>query len=256
MKSLEESVVTALDGSETDLLPFLPYILQDVWEIGASPEVVIELVQKHAKEHSKLKVLDLGCGKGAVSIKLAHNLKCTCYGIDAIREFIDEAILKAKEYKVDSLCKFEVGDIRIKVEELTHFDVIILGAIGPVFGNCGETLAILSKCLNTNAIIIIDDGYIENDSDYTYPLIQKRETILQQIKDSAMQFVDEIIIDKDRIKESDDDIFESLKQRCHELIEQYPERRRLFENYIKRQEEENDVLETKVVCSTMAIRKM
>jgi len=255
MKTLEESVVTTMDGSDSELFPYLPYIMQDIWEIGASPEVIIDLVRKHTKEYSNLKVLDLGCGKGAVSIKLSEKLKCNCYGIDAIKEFINEAHTKAKEYKVDSLCKFEVSDIRIKVEELSNFDVITLGAIGPVFGDYYSTLITLSKCLNQNGIIMGDDGYIENDSDYSHPLMQKKGTILEQIKRSGMQFIDEVIIKEDDIKNSDDYIFESLKKRCIELIEKYPDKSRLFENYIKKQEEENNVLETKVVCSTMVIRK-
>lgn len=256
MKTLEESVVTTMDGSDSELFPYLPYILQDIWEIGSSPEVIIDLVQKHTKEYSNLKVLDLGCGKGAVSIKLANKLKCNCYGIDAINEFINEANLKAREYKVDSLCKFEAGDIRIKVEEFLNYDVIVLGAIGPVFGDYYSTLNILSKCLNQNGIIIIDYGYIENDSDYTHPLIQKKGIILQQIKDSGMQFVDEVIMKKDEIKKSDDYMFKNLKKRCNELIEKHPDKSKLFENYIKKQEEENDVLETKLICSIMIIRKM
>lgn len=74
MKTLEESVVTAMDGSDSELFSYLPYILQDIWEIGTSPEVIIDLVQKHTKKYSNLKVLDLGCGKGAVLIKLANKV--------------------------------------------------------------------------------------------------------------------------------------------------------------------------------------
>jgi len=108
MKTLEESVVTAMDGSESELFPFLPYILQDLWEIGASPKVIIELIRKHTNNYSNLKILDLGCGKGAVLIKLAKEFNCTCSGIDAIKEFISDANKKAKEFGVDHLCRFEV----------------------------------------------------------------------------------------------------------------------------------------------------
>jgi len=255
MKSLQECVVTAMDGSEIELFPYLPYILQDIWEIGASPEVIINLIQKHTREYSKITVLDLGCGKGAVSVKLAHKLQCKCYGIDAIKEFIDEANKKAKEYKVNSLCKFEVNDIRMRVADLSDFDIIILGAIGPVFGDYYTTLSIVSKCLKKEGLIIIDDGYIKNTSSYTHPLIQKKESILKQISEAGMDLIDEMVIPSEEIKESDDYVFENLRNRCNELIKKYPDKRKLFENYIEKQQEENDVLETKVVCSTMAIRK-
>ena len=95
ISSVEKSVVLALDGTDSNLFPYLPYILQDLWELGTSPEVVLNLVKKHTTNQSNLKILDLGCGKGAVSIKLAKELNCQCHGIDAVKEFIDEAKNKA-----------------------------------------------------------------------------------------------------------------------------------------------------------------
>ena len=56
MKTLEECVVTALDGSDKELYSFLPYILQDLWEIGADPSAVIKLIRKHSNNYSKLKI--------------------------------------------------------------------------------------------------------------------------------------------------------------------------------------------------------
>jgi len=35
MGTIEESVVIAMDGSDTGIFPFLPFILQDLWEIGS-----------------------------------------------------------------------------------------------------------------------------------------------------------------------------------------------------------------------------
>lgn len=255
MKSIEESVVTAMDGADIELFKFLPYILQDLWEIGADPEIIIKLICKHFDKQAQLHVLDLGCGKGAVSIKVAEKLSCNCHGIDAIPEFIEEANRKAIEHHVERLCKFEVDDIRECVKTLPVNDVIILGAIGPVFGDYYSTLSTLSKCLGKDGVIIIDDGYIENDSSYTHPLIVKKEKILQQISLAGMRLVDDEIIVKDNIKELDDYIFNKLKSRCEELINKYPDKQKIFQNYIKRQEEENNVLENKVVCSTMVIKK-
>lgn len=244
-----------MDGSNIELLPFLPYILQDIWEIGSDSNVFVELIRKHMMNYSNLKILDLGCGKGAVSIKLAKEFNCLCLGIDAVKEFIKDADNKAKEYSVSHLCRFEVGDIRLKVKELHEFDIIILGSIGPVFGDYYTTLNILTKCLNKNGIIIIDDGFIENNSNYFHSLIQKQDVVLQQIMNSGMQIMDEVIMNKDSIKDSDDHIFEKLKKRCNELIEKHPTQKNLFENYIRRQKEENYVLENKIVCSTIVLRR-
>jgi len=57
MKSVEESVTAALDGSDADLFPFLPYILQDLWEIGSGPETVTAMIRKHAVDSSEAAVL-------------------------------------------------------------------------------------------------------------------------------------------------------------------------------------------------------
>lgn len=255
MKSLDESVVTAMDGSDVALIPFLPYILQDTWEIGADPAVVIGLVRKNTADHSRLKVLDLGCGKGAISVRLAREFSCSCLGIDALKDFINEARQKAAEYGVAHLCRFERGDIRTRVRGLSDFHVIVLGAIGPVFGDYCETLTALSPSLSRKGIIVIDDGYIENGSGFTHPLIQKKEAVMEQIQRSGMKIIDEAVIGRGAIKDSDERIFQDLKKRCLELMERHPDKRNLFEDYIKRQEVENDVLETKIICSTMVIGK-
>ena len=107
MKDLEKSIVASLDGRDKKLLPYFPYLMQDLWEIGASPEVIAELIKKHGLDKKK-KILDLGCGKGAVSVKLAREFDFSIHGVDAMPEFIVEAYQYAQKYKVEKLCKFEV----------------------------------------------------------------------------------------------------------------------------------------------------
>lgn len=254
MKTVEESVLIAMDGSDMELFPFIPYILQDLWEIGANPEAIIKLISKHFDNYADLKVLDLGCGKGAVSVKVVKQLGCYCHGIDAIPEFITFARQKAAEFRVGHLCKFETGDIREKVKYLSSYDIIILGAIGPVFGDYYATLTTLSKCIKPNGVFIIDDGYIDDNSDFIHPLILKKSELLKQIEKAGMVLVEDDIMNPEDIKNSDDYIFDNLKKRCYELIDKYPDKRNIFLDYIKKQEIENDVLENKIVPTTMVIK--
>jgi ubiquinone/menaquinone biosynthesis C-methylase UbiE len=255
MKTKEQSVVTSMDGSDMELFSFLPYIFKDLWEIGADPDAIIKLISKHFENCADLKVLDLGCGKGAVSVKISKKLGSRCYGIDATSEFIEFAQQKANEFKVKHLCRFETGDIREKIKELSDYDIIILGAIGPVFGDYLKTLSTLSKCLNEKGGFIIDDAYIDDTSDYRHSLLFKKSDIMQQIEKAGMKLIENDIMDKKGIKDSDDFIFDKLRKRCFELIEKYPEKQNLFLNYIKEQEIENDVLENKAITTTMVIKK-
>lgn len=65
-RETEEKLAAALSAETTELLPFLPYILQDFWELGSDPAVMAELINKHISLSESTRILDLACGKGAV----------------------------------------------------------------------------------------------------------------------------------------------------------------------------------------------
>ena len=254
MKTLEESIAAAMDYSQNvAIVPFLPYILQDFWELGTPSEIVINFVQKHSHvETGRIpSILDLGCGKGAVSVKLAATLKCYCYGIDGIPEFIETSKEKAQEYGVEALCRFEARDVREKINVLDKFDVIILGAIGWVFGDYYTTLKTLSKHLNPDGIIIINDAYIEDSSTFQYPSVLHRRELLKQIKQAGMELIEEYsVAQTDSVTE-----FENMQKRCKELTAQHPDKTALFENYLQSQTYEYEALENKMIGSIMTLKK-
>jgi len=252
---LQKSVVASLDGKEIEIFPYLPYLLQDLWEIGASPDIIIKLLQKHNVLNSKSRILDLGCGKGSVSVNLAKTFGCFVHGIDALQEFINEANDWAKKYHVEALCDFEQGNIRKEISNLFNYDFVVLGSIGPVLGNVETTLKKVKCCLSGKGMIILDDGYIRKDSNYENPIYLKEKEFRQQIKNSSMKLIDETIIDTKDIEKSDAEIFKHIKNRTEELKQKHPEKSFLFENYLNAQSEENKVLETHIVCGTWLLQK-
>jgi SAM-dependent methyltransferase len=256
MKSIEESVLTAMDCTDSEILPYLPYILQDFWEIGSDPDVMINLIKKHLLHNRNLNVLDLGCGKGVVSINIAKQMNCECYGIDAIPEFISFSTSKADEYGVGNLCKFEVGDIREKVKILGQYDVIILGAIGQVFGNYFETLILLNNNLKEGGIIIIDDGYTEDESTFKHEHVFSKSELEKQISEAGMQLIDEVNASEDKKSISNYDTeYNNLFKRCQELSVKYPHRSEIFINYCNQQKNEYDNMKTHILCSTMVVKR-
>ena len=245
-----------MDCTNSEILPYLPYILQDFWEIGSDPDVMIDLIKKHLSNFNNIKVLDLGCGKGVVSINIAKQMNCECYGIDAIPEFISFSASKAEEYGVGNLCKFEVGDIREKIRILGKYDVIILGAIGQVFGNYFETLTILNNNLKEGGIIIIDDGYIEDGSSFKHDDVFSESDLKNQISEAGMQLIDEVSVSGDKnVAANYDTEYNNLLKRCRELSFKYPDKAEIFINYCNQQKKEYENMKNEIKCSTMVIKR-
>ncbi|MCL1918611.1 MAG: hypothetical protein FWG14_09910 [Peptococcaceae bacterium] len=83
-RETEEKLVCSLSWETTELLPFLPYLLQDFWELGSDPNVMVDLLKKHVNISSKTRILDLACGKGAVAVKVAQKLRVKVKGIESL----------------------------------------------------------------------------------------------------------------------------------------------------------------------------
>jgi hypothetical protein len=77
--------------------------------------------------------------------------------------------------------------------------------------------------------------------------------LLHQVADAGMKIIAMRVMPSQMIRESNALIFSKLQQRCLQLSEMYPEKKYLFQDYIVRQEEENEVLEQKIVNATMLI---
>ncbi len=257
MKTLEESIAFAMDSTDSAIVTYLPYILQDFWEMGADPADMIRLMEKYTAADASVHVLDLGCGKGPVSVRIAQRFGCECWGVDGIPEFIDEARQKASELGVERLCHFETEDIREWGRNPRNFDVIILGAVGPVWGSYYETLRRLKRMLHPQGIFLIDEAYICDESSFHHPVILKKKELFHQIQRAGMAVVEELLPLKNGSQEADDsNDCNLLLIRCNELIAKYPEKKALFEAYIRQQEQEYAVLKREdVVALTLAIKE-
>ncbi len=251
--ALKESVVRSLDGSSPGIFPYLPYILQDLWELGADPSTVLRLVKQHLQK-KPLRILDAGCGKGAVSIRLASELNCRITGIDAMPEFIEDARAMAEKKGLSNCCNFEVGDIRKEIPRIGKHDLVIMGAVGNVLGNVLETLSFLRKALDSPGYIILDDAWLEDDSQVKYDRCLRKSDFYAQIGQAGFEIVEEVIFDKESVKESEKYMFEPMKKRAEELMEMYPEKKLLFRNYLENQEYEFQLLLTHLTTATWLLK--
>ena len=234
-KTLEESIISAMDGDNVNLVKYLPYILQDFWEIGSSPGEIVKIIRKYMANYSALNVLDLGSGKGVVSIRIATEFNCKCTGIDGIDDFVAFSKNKSKECNVNHLCTFETGDIRTRIKTLSGYDIIILGGIGSVFGNYYETLIQLSPHLNKDGLIIIDDAFVEDGCAKSYPNVLQKSELLNQVNNAGMEIIQTITVND--IPETIEGYaceFQNIPKRCMELAEKYPKIKSYFWDTLKK----------------------
>ncbi|MCJ7666385.1 MAG: class I SAM-dependent methyltransferase [Actinobacteria bacterium] len=240
MSKVEEKLAKSLSAETTELIPHLPYLLQDLWELGSIPKDIAELISIHLPVPKKTKVLDLACGKGAVSIYLAKTFSCHIKGIDIISEFISYAKKKAAKYSVEDLCEFEVEDINNSVKIERKYDIVILGSVGDVLGNSVETILKLKSTVNAKGYIFIDDAYSSYGFDERYP---SRQRWIQVFKNVGVKLIAEKTIDDEELIYINRFNQGHIIKRANELKIKYPEKSGLFEGYIQSQQREIDELE-------------
>lgn len=257
MQDLNESAINSLDISDEQLLPFIDYLLQDLWEIGSSSQKMIDILEKNkvAAKFEKLKILDLGCGKGGISIPIAKKYNAEVTGIDAMQEFINTANKKAKEWGVEKKCSFIAGDAEEEIKKLNGFNIVMFASVGPILGNIYESLKLVEKCIVEDGFVLIDDCYLPDKavSDYTRCL---RETeFFNQVKKSNFVITDKLIHSVDETTQADDYIYKEIEKRVNELSVLHPDKKKLFEDYLYTQRKENYALENELKCVLLLLQK-
>jgi hypothetical protein len=56
--AVEESISFAMECDGVDLVQYLPYILQDFWELGTPAAEIIKIIRKHKHNYAGLNVLE------------------------------------------------------------------------------------------------------------------------------------------------------------------------------------------------------
>ncbi len=236
MEINSKSVVESLSGASSEIIEYLPYLLQDLWELGGGTDELLEMLEKNTGTiKSNDKVLDLCCGKGVVLINLAKKYKCGGVGIDLFEPFIIEAKEKAVQNQVKHQIKFEVMDIKDAIKCFSGYDVVIYGGDTDVLGTEIESLQKVVSCCKSKGYIIYESA---SDS---------LEEVFKSVKKTGLQIIDQSVMQKENIVNINNYNNNKIKQRADELIERFPLKKTLFENYVISQVKESYELENNLI---------
>lgn len=251
-----KSVANSLEVEE-HFLNYMPYLLQDLWALGSSVDIILDYIKTIPFKSKKNKVLDLGCGKGAVSVKIASRFGFEVVGIDAMYEFIEIAKTKASEYFVSDNCTFIQEDILTYVSEPHNFDIAILASLGGIFGDNIKTIKHLRTQVKAGGYIIIDDGFLKNkklSNRKGYAHCKDSETTLKEL----MSFGDYLEYDTSTVeisKNINSEYLKVIEQRGNELIKLNPNLKDYIQEYLALQREECEFINNEFEGRLWVFRK-
>lgn len=253
--TFEEMLAWSMDA-EVELLPFLPEVFQDLEELGARTTEVLQVLSQVELPESP-RMLDLGCGKGAVSLALVQRFGGTVHGLDGMAAFISHAESQAAAKGITEQCIFAQADVRKAVLESRDYDLACLLALGDVLGSAQETVATLRECVKPGGFMLIDDAYLRDGATPPEDVVNcfDHATTNELLQSSGDTIVAELVIDGPETAAYYESMTARIAARAEALARENPADAELLLGYIERQKEEVDVLLGPIVGAMWLIRR-
>lgn len=259
MKTSEMTPLTEYFNVPYELMPFIPALHQDLWELGNSPQLIADWLRTLNLPENQTCTLDLGCGKGAVSLNLAKEFQFRVLGIDIFEPFINEAKAQAQQLGVSHLCEYEMFDLRDFVRSAHGFDMVLLNSVGGVLGSFKQTISRLRKCVKTGGYIVISDGfrwtsrYIDLPG---YAHYMAYPDTIAQLTAFGDKMVNEKIFSKEVVKMVNHKNIKTITNEIEKLEKQHPELSSKFYSYLAREMQECEILENDIACAVWMMQKV
>jgi len=238
------------------LLPLLPELLADLQGLGSRPDEIAEVLRA-AGAPDGASVLDLGCGKGAVSVALAERLGARVVGVDAFPPFLEAARALASERGFAHLCTFRDGDILEVLRGHAAHDVVLLVSVGPLLGDHRRTLEGLRRQVRPGGLVLIADGFLAEGvwALPGYEGCSSRADTLSQLAAFGDVLVREAVTPPAETRATNDRYTALIRGRAERLRHLHPDLAGLVGAYVARQEHEVEQIERGFVCATWVLRR-
>ena len=252
---LEREIAGSLDADPA-LIPFLPELLADLDELGSSAEQVVGVLAPLGLPRAA-RVLELGCGKGVVAVRLARKFGFSVLAVDGFAPFIESAGSRAKEAGVTNQCEFRCADLRQTLSESRQFDLVMMLGVGPVLGDQSATVGALRESVRPGGYVLIDDGYLLPGVQTTGSLesyVEHDET-LRRLASHGDELIREVTSTPEEMTRNDTAILESIRRRADQLIRTHPQNEALFRAYVAAQEREIERMPRTMVFALWLLRR-
>lgn len=242
---------------QPNLLPYVTELLADLDELGSDAELIAEIIEELRLPPTS-HIIDLGCGKGAVSFEVASELGFRVTGVDLFEPFIIACHTEAEKAGLSHQCRFVCGNIQHIAGDIESGDMAIMAALGDVMGPPDQTIAIIRKYVRPGGFMILSDGYLKDNTAERFAGFenyQTRENTLQALCSSGDVLIREIIEPADSSVDEDDEESNLILKRALSLASRHPELAGDFLEFAKSQREENSFLTRHFVSAIWLLQR-
>jgi ubiquinone/menaquinone biosynthesis C-methylase UbiE len=242
-------VAASLDAP-TSMLSHVPELFSEMVALGSSPRTVARLLRE-ARIGPGSRIIDLGCGKGAVAVHVARMLGCRVVGIDAFQPFIAAAISLASARGVSDRCRFRLADLH-SLRPAARFDAAIMLGVLPL----EQAAPLLRRWVRRRGVYVIDDAFREGDA--TDPSLSAVPTRVQAraiIIRSGDTILRELVPAPRDIKRQNARIYSAIARAARRLARQDPTLAPALRRYLAAQRRANTLLEGHLRGAIWLIRR-
>lgn len=239
----KEEFGKSLSTNDHEIFKYLPYLLQDLWELGGRPDIQLSLIK--TLNLRDIKILDLGCGKGSSLIKILKYQTGKGVGVDIVEEFVGEAKNKSIEWEIDDRIVFRAEDLVKTLKTEKNYDIVLYGIDSNILGTIEECFRSLKPVLNKGGYVIAETIYPKTEMDDS--IISQKE-FQRQVQKAGFVLLEEKFWGIEDVKSMNQEYTAKIVTRAQELIAKYPWKKVMFEQYVNSQIEECKELENDLYC--------
>jgi len=251
---VDPNLIAEAYEATVEQLEFLPYLLQDIWSLGTDTNQILNLFSLINLSPCNSKILDLGSGKGANSIAVAEKFDIRVKEIDAFKPFVDVAIEKSKEKKLDHLTTFICGDIKYLLCKESGYDAVILASVGKIWGDYKTTIKNIREVIKPGGYLIIEEGFLKANAEVQSDLYYSYDELLKQITAFNDEIIHEIIYPEEILTVQNKQYNKWIQERVEELYLLRPDKKQIIKQYVERQIEECNFLEKNFTSALWLIK--
>lgn len=238
------------------ILPFAPELLADLDELGSNADLIVEALQTlHLPKTTR--VIDLGCGKGALTFAIAKHFGWQVLGVDLFTPFIAGCREQADAEGLSHLCQFMCGDILKLADEIEPYDVAIFAALGDVLGSFEETIGVIRKYVRPGGYIAIHDDYLKDSGSNDFAGFGNYAThdeMVRRLTSHGDVLIQEFL-ETPEPPDAEDIESELIFQRAQTLAEQHPELKDALMKYVADQRSEVKFLRQNFVSTIWLLQR-